>query len=569
MSLLYFIVLFCFLNHCYCAPTHKSREVPSVKALEFMTRYGYIKMDTGDSEALYTEGGISEIIKVMQRFGGIEETGEFDDATKRRNSVSIVLSLANWSPALGEATVQKHIQKALDTWGGYGRLNFFRSPSQNADIIVQFAQGYHGDRFPFDGRSGILAHAFFPHEQDHLGGDIHFDADEIWIDKSQKDYDEDGTDFYFVALHELGHSLGLAHSPVRSSIMFPYYQDSGSPPQLGYDDILAMYDLYIRRTLKEDTVITTNNLNGDTSTTTLTTPSTTSWSTEQTHYTSTDTDKSTRDQRYPDYKEYDSEEVTSSRTTLQTETSTAATWTTATSTKTPEYDDDYEEEVYKNDIPNTDARKIPDICDGHVDAIANLRDELFVFRDQYIWRFSERGVLVDGFPITIQDMFPNLPDSVTKVDAAYQRPDGMILIFTGDKFWIHTGNNFLSRSPEPLTHLGLPEYVTKIDAVQNWKRNKKTYFYGMDRFWRYNETSREIDPGYPQHMHRWRGVPSYLDAAITWKDGFTYFFRGGLFWKFDNDWIMATDDSPMPTPTYWFGCPEKNNIVLSWFLRDP
>ncbi|XP_072376121.1 matrix metalloproteinase-24-like, partial [Diabrotica undecimpunctata] len=239
--------------------------------LEFMKRYGYIKMDTGDSEALYTEGGISEIIKVMQRFGGIEETGVFDDATKRpyprcgvpdiiQNSRqkryvlgpeswekrNISYHLANWSPVLGEATVQKHIQKALDTWGDYGRLNFFRNPSPNADIIVQFAQGYHGDSFPFDGRSGILAHAFFPDELNQLGGDIHFDADEHWIDKSQKDHDEDGTDFYVVALHELGHSLGLAHSPVRSSIMFPYYQgsDSNYPPQLGYDDILAMYDLY-------------------------------------------------------------------------------------------------------------------------------------------------------------------------------------------------------------------------------------------------------------------------------------------------------------------------------------
>lgn len=47
-----------------------------------------------------------------------------------------------------------------------------------------------------------------------------------------------------MALHELGHSLGLAHSPVQSSIMFPYYQDPESGVQLGYDDILAMYDMY-------------------------------------------------------------------------------------------------------------------------------------------------------------------------------------------------------------------------------------------------------------------------------------------------------------------------------------
>lgn len=42
---------------------------------------------------------------------------------------------------------------------------------------------------------------------------------------------------------------GLAHSPSRDSVMFPYYQgynDEGTENnvQLGYDDIIAMYQLY-------------------------------------------------------------------------------------------------------------------------------------------------------------------------------------------------------------------------------------------------------------------------------------------------------------------------------------
>lgn len=28
-----------------------------------------------------------------------------------------------------------------------------------------------------------------------------------------------------------------------------------------------------------------------------------------------------------------------------------------------------------------------------------------------------------------------------------------------------------------------------------------------------------MDPGYPRHIERWRGVPENLDAATTWKDG--------------------------------------------------
>lgn len=47
----------------------------------------------------------------------------------------------------------------------------------------------------------------------------------------------------------------------------------------------------------------------------------------------------------------------------------------------------------------------------------------------------------------------------------------------------------------------------------------KTYIYKADRFWRYNETSKTLDEGYPLHMERWRGVPVDLDAATTWSDG--------------------------------------------------
>lgn len=100
-------------------------------------------------------------------------------------------------------------------------------------------------RYPFDGDGGILAHAFFPYEESDLGGDIHFDNDEKWIDKmDNKGYD--GIDFYTVALHELGHSLGLSHTPITNAVMFPYYNgyDDSPQPQLGYDDILGMYDLY-------------------------------------------------------------------------------------------------------------------------------------------------------------------------------------------------------------------------------------------------------------------------------------------------------------------------------------
>jgi predicted Zn-dependent protease len=44
-----------------------------------------------------------------------------------------------------------------------------------------------------------------------------------------------------VAMHEVGHSLGLGHSNELQSIMYPYYQATST---LHDDDILAIQALY-------------------------------------------------------------------------------------------------------------------------------------------------------------------------------------------------------------------------------------------------------------------------------------------------------------------------------------
>ena len=90
----------------------------------------------------------------------------------------------------------------------------------------------HGDKYNFDGKHGILAHAFPPYGSP-LAGDIHFDAVEAW----NIDYD-----IFTVALHEIGHSLGLAHSKISQSVMYATHSETKT--ELHWDDRDGINALY-------------------------------------------------------------------------------------------------------------------------------------------------------------------------------------------------------------------------------------------------------------------------------------------------------------------------------------
>lgn len=413
-----------------------------------METFGYLprpddKAEGLIAESLYASSAITTGIKNIQRFGGLEETGELNEDTLKlfsapRCGVKDILNegerhkryiigsrnwekrqltyyLANWSPKVNQSKMEEAAEKAFEAWAKYSRLKFKRVFDPSADIIIAFGSYYHGDRYPFDGPGNILAHAFYPYEENSFGGDIHFDNEENWIENAETM--DKGVDFLSVLIHELGHSLGLAHSPVYSSLMFPYYKGT-TPAQLDYDDILAMYQMYISRPLIE---------NGEKEL-------------DQSTLSTIESDEIFEITKF-------NEEATTMTKTSTTESTTIA-----------------------------DCEPIPDICEGFLDDVAYINSEIYVFKGKYVWKMDNYFDIEDGYPKKITQMFTNLPKRLKKIDAIYQDPndENEIVIFFNDEFITYDPRGPIFSSYN-ITRYTLDPDIKKIDSAMVWGKMKKKH----------------------------------------------------------------------------------------------
>jgi len=374
---------------------------------------------------------------------------------------------------LTKQDVDIETRKAFAMWEDSSALRFEEKSSDPVDINISFEKYDHGDGNAFDGKGGVLAHAFFP----QFGGTAHFDDTEDW---SVTDYV--GNQLLNTLTHEFGHSLGLRHSKVRNSIMAPFYKGWDPALKLEQDDIKGVQAIY-----------------GAPSTSggkpRVDTPIRTKTPTNPTVLIPTD-------------------ELCGSKIDAMVQTSDGTPY------------------VFKGDkywmmtdvsIASGYPRKISDNWPGlpdNIDAAVtmNTTGYTFFFKGNQYWRFKDSSPS-PGYPKSIT----NLEGLPANLDAALEwGEDGNLYFFKGSQFWKYDTSSRTMASRYPWDMSSWKNIPQNVDAALQWG-NGKTYFFKGGKYWRFNDKTGAVDiksPSFPRNAGVWWfGCPEQRRLTIPFTDG--------------------------------------------------
>uniref|UniRef100_W5MJQ0 Peptidase metallopeptidase domain-containing protein n=1 Tax=Lepisosteus oculatus TaxID=7918 RepID=W5MJQ0_LEPOC len=204
---------------------------------------------------------------------------------------------------------------------------------------------------------------------------------------------------------------------------------------------------------------------------------------------------------------------------------------------------------------------LPDRCSSEFDAVASIRGETFFFKGgRYFWRVSQGGHLLSLRPVLLQRFWRGLPARLESVRAVLERASDHSIIFIavqGDLQWDpQAGRVVWGEWEEAMGDPSWKELIEGgVDSSFSWT-NRNWHICKMNHLHRlYKNKTRQFQEGRPREV-RERGLSRALSPVSPFLLGYTYVFKGHLYWRFPSPGSYPEPGYPRSTAYDWLDCPD-------------